>query len=68
MTQYIEHIPIGHIELLWEMEVRLLRDLSDPGGCEHFSDPGLDCYFLRDAQEVLRDAIGRAWGLKDYEE
>ena len=68
MVSLIEPIPIRHVETLMELELRLLRDLADPGGCACFPDPGLDCCFLSDAREVLRQAIGRAWGLKDYEE
>ena len=46
MTQYIEKVPIGRIETLIEMERRLLKTLVDPGGCQHFPDPGVECHFL----------------------
>jgi hypothetical protein len=79
MTQFIERPVLKHIESLMEMELRLLHNLADSGGCRCFPDPGLDCFLLepppddevewdsREAQEVLRRGIGRAWGLKDSE-
>jgi hypothetical protein len=66
MTQFIEPVPLKHIPAMLELEIRLLHDLADPGGCQYF--PDLVCYDERSAQRILQDAIGRAWGLKGYEE
>lgn len=33
MTQYIEPMPISHIETLFEMTLRLLHYMKDTGGC-----------------------------------
>jgi hypothetical protein len=72
--QLIEPMPIMHVETLFETELRLSKLLLDVGGCQYYDDdldscvetchsfePGWD---PKEAEEVLRDAIGRAWGLR----
>ena len=79
MTQLIEPIPIRQIWDSQTVLKRLAR-LIDDGGCTGPLDGGIDEYFLptddddlyqgctgwdsKEAQEVLRRAIGRAWGLR----
>lgn len=71
MTQYIEPVPLKHIG-----DSQRLARLIDDGGCTGPLDEGVCCYFLsppddldecqwdsRKAQRILKEAIGRAWGL-----
>lgn len=46
MVSLIEPILLGHIESLMEMELRLLHELADSGGCQYRPDNGVVCFFL----------------------